>query len=117
MVSVHSKEYINLKNLIIIYTNGRFETQVSGAYDPGARSQVSGFRYQVSIPGSMFYAPGVSQGSDSFRDHVSDLRDQVPRQNVKNLHIKDTLGLNENYKLLLLLNANYYLTTTFFYFT
>ena len=32
-------------------------------------------------------------------DHESGFRDQLPCQNVKNLHIKNILHLNRNYKL------------------
>ena len=79
---------------------------------PGSRGQGSGARRQV--PGSMCHAPGIRD--HIARDHVSDLRDQVLGENVENLHIKDILRLNGNYKLLLLLSGNYDLTNTFFYF-
>ena len=51
--------------------------------DPCATLQVSGVKGQMA------------------RDYVSDLRDQVPRQNFENLHIKNILRLNGNHKLIL----------------
>ena len=111
---------------------------MSCALVPGVRCQVPGFRFQVRgfhVPGPKCQVPGSSgQGSGArrqvlgfmchapgirdhiARDHVSDLRDQVLGENVENLHIKDILRLNGNYKLLLLLSGNYDLTNTFFYF-
>ena len=73
--------------------NGRFEKQVSGAQVPGFRCQVASFRLQVprvrgqwpgvrcQAPGSMCHAQGIKD--QIIRDHVSDFRDLVPRQNVE----------------------------------
>ena len=93
--------------------------QVSGSRCAGSMCQVPSVRFQVpgvrgQVPGSMCHAPGIRD--HIARDHVSDLRDQVLVENVENLHIKDILRLNGNYKLLLLLSGNYDLTNTFFYF-
>ena len=77
---------------------------------PNARLQVSGARFHV--PRSMLQVPGARK--QVARDIVPGFRDQVPRQNVENFHIKNVLRLNGNYKLILRLNGNYELTNTFF---
>ena len=80
--------------------DGRFKTQLSGAQVPGVRC--AGFRCQVSgsrcqVPGSMYHAQGIKD--QIARDHIYNFGDLVPRQSVENLHIKNILRLNENYKL------------------
>ena len=111
--------------------NGRFEKQVSGAQVLGFRCQVPSFRCQVRrfqvsssrfqvprvrgqwpgvrclTPGSMCHTQGIKD--QIIRDHVSDFRDLVPRQNVENLHIKNILRLNGNYEL-----TNTFFTTLMF---
>ena len=97
---------------------------MSGTRLWGSRVQVPGSRYQglgarcstsssrCQVPGSVCHAPGIRD--EIVRNHVSYFRDQLQRQNVKHLHIKNILRLNENYKLLLHLNGNYGLTNIFF---
>ena len=101
------------------FIHGTFETQVSGKQFPGVSAQVLGFRNQVSgsrcqvtgfgfqVPGSRYQVTGVRfqvpgarfHAPCCWRDHVSDFKDLVPRQNVENLHTKDVLRLSGNYEL------------------
>ena len=61
------------------------------------------YRFEKQVPGAQVTRFQVS-------DHVSGLRDQVQRQNVKNFHVKNILRFNGNYKLILCLNGNCKLT-------
>ena len=69
--------------------------QVPGVQASGVRCQMPGFRCQV--PGLMCHAPGIRD--QLAREYLSDLRDQVPRENVENIHTKNILRFNGNYKL------------------
>ena len=98
-------------------TGSRFQVpgskfQVPGAQVPGVKFQVPRVRGQwpgvrCLTPGSMCHAQGIKD--QIIRDHVSDFRDLVPRQNVENLHIKNILRLNGNYEL-----TNTFFTTLMF---
>ena len=98
-------QFLEIKHF---YTTDRLEMQVLGLQVPGfrcrgSRCQVLGVKFQVpgvrsqvpdarcQVPGSMCHTQGIKD--QIARDHVSDFRDLVPRQNVENLHIKNILRL------------------------
>ena len=81
-----------------------FRFQVPGVQVPSPRCLIPGAKCKMpgsmcQVPGPMCHTPGIRD--QIVRDHVSDLRDQVSCQNVENLHIKNILRLNRNYKLIL----------------
>ena len=67
---------------------------------------------KTRVPGFGCQVPGAAE--HVARDYVSRFRDPVQRHSVKNFHIKNILRFNVSYRLILHLNGNYKLKSTFF---